>query len=123
MLLLGNMVQALTPEQSKAIIAFLWESMDKMIWIGLGYLGVRIHKMVKNIRPDIVADVVAAVIAETAVKLNEHASDDQKRFDEVDRLIKTEAHLTRKEIHSAIQEHVSHLHGYVMPLQGPVSRS
>lgn len=104
------MVQALTPEQSKAAGTFLWEAFDKLIWIGLGYLGVRIHQIVKKIRPGIVADVAAIVVAQTNASLEAHAAEDKKNFAASEALVKSEAAETRKEIHAALQEHVSYMH-------------
>lgn len=104
------MVQALTPQQSKALWTFLWEAADKLIWLGLGYLGVRIHQAIKKIRPGIVADVAVIVVGQTKAALEAHAAEDKKNFASTEDLVRSEANETRREIHAAIQEHVAQMH-------------
>jgi len=87
-------MQALTPEQTQFVNGVFHEAVDKALW-GLVVLGgLRLRKLIRSIRPGIVADVTAAVNLHADARMEAHEEKDDQRFFELDKRL-TEIHPLR----------------------------
>ena len=97
-------MQVLTPQQAQAFSAFLWQALDKIIWIALGWGGLQIHRKLKHILS--VLDSAAHLPAQLAA----HTEEDKRQFEFQANLLKAESAATRQEVKRIMQEHVSMMH-------------
>jgi len=108
-----------TPQSQSAFFAVLWSWIvyeghwlwaHKEICSAVAVGGRWAHKKLSSIRPGIVQDVSAAVIDQVNEKLDSHAVDDKRQFEELKSVIHQDQIDRQREINLAIQEHVSAFH-------------
>ena len=106
-------MQMLTPQQTQALMKFVWEGIDKAAWAAIAY-GVYKGRKMLMAKLKHLSDMLETASVVPA-QLATHTTDDQAFQVKAIKLIEDEGAATRRRIDEvvsgAIKEHVSTFHG------------